>query len=202
MVRFRSRRDWRKQTQRVSVVAHSKNRGHIATYNEGLLDWANADYSVLLSADDVLTPGSLARAIAALDANPNVGMVYGHALNWNSGDPRPAPRLNTPWTKVWPGHEWLRIVCRRGHAVTSTPGVVVRTSVQQAIGGYRTDLPHTGDVEMWMRFAVHSDIAYVRGVDQAYYRIHNTNMTIQRVPIMDLRQRKAAYDALFASTAS
>ena len=184
--------------KRVSVLAHSKNWGHIATYNEGLLDWASADYSVLLSADDVLTPGSLARATAALDANPKVGMLYGHALNWRS-DPKPTARLGSFRTKVWPGHEWLRIVCGRGHCVTSTPGVVVRTSVQKAIGGYRADLPHTGDVEMWMRFAVHSDIAYLRGVDQAYYRIHNTNMTIQRVPIIDLRQRKAAYDAIFST---
>jgi hypothetical protein len=53
-------------------------------------------------------------------------------------------------------------------------------------------------MEMWMRFAVHSNVAYVRGVDQAYYRIHGTNMTVQRVPIVDLRQRKAAYDALFS----
>ena len=55
----------------------------------------------------------------------------------------------------------------------STPTAVVRTSVQQAIGGYRHDLPHTADVEMWMRFAVDPDIAYIRRVDQAFYRIYN-----------------------------
>ena len=43
---------------RVSIIAHPQNRGHIATYNEGLLDWATSDYSLLLSADDVLTPGA------------------------------------------------------------------------------------------------------------------------------------------------
>ena len=26
---------------RVEVVVHATNRGHIATYNEGLLDWAD-----------------------------------------------------------------------------------------------------------------------------------------------------------------
>jgi glycosyltransferase involved in cell wall biosynthesis len=185
--------------RRVSVIVHRQNRGHIATYNEGLLDWAEADYSVLLSADDVLTPGSLARAVAVLDANPSVGMVYGHAAFWKAREPRPVPRLKATGTTIWPRQEWLRIVCHLGHAVTSTPGVVVRTSVQQAIGGYRPELPHTGDVEMWMRFAVHSDIAYVKGADQAWYRIHDTNMTTQRIPIVDLRQRKAAYDYLFAT---
>ncbi|MEH2540877.1 MULTISPECIES: glycosyltransferase family 2 protein [unclassified Bradyrhizobium] len=184
---------------RVSVIVHTQNRGHIATYNEGLLDWADAEYSVLLSADDVLTPGSLTRAVAVLDANPSVGMVYGHAAFWKAGEPRPVPRLKATGATVWPRQRWLRIVCHLAHAVTSTPGVVVRTSVQQSIGGYRPELPHTGDVEMWMRFAVHSDIAYVQGVDQAWYRIHDTNMTTQRVPVVDLRQRKAAYDYLFAN---
>ena len=41
---------------RITVQVHEANRGHIATYNEGLLEWADGDYSVLLSADDRLTP--------------------------------------------------------------------------------------------------------------------------------------------------
>jgi glycosyltransferase involved in cell wall biosynthesis len=184
---------------RVSIIAHAQNMGHIATYNEGLLDWATSDYSLLLSADDVLTPGALARAVEVLDANPRVGLLYGHAAYWYDNQPAPSLRTKSAGVSVWSGHDWLRIVCRRGHCVTSTPTAVVRTSVQHAIGGYRPDLPHTADVEMWMRFAVHSDVAYIRRVDQAYYRIHGHNMTVQRIPIVDLKQRKAAYDALFAT---
>jgi hypothetical protein len=52
---------------------------------------------------------------------------------------------------------------------------------------------------MWMRFAVHADVAYLKGVDQAFYRIHGSQMTNDRVPYVDLVQRKAAYDALFAA---
>ena len=184
---------------RVHVLRHEHNRGHIATYNEGLLGWANADYSLLLSADDVVTDGAFARAVQLLDANPNVGMLYGHAAYWYDDEPRPHIRTHQRGTSIWRGHDWLRIVCQRGHCVTPTPTAIVRTSIQQAIGGYRSDLPHTADVEMWMRFAVHSDIAYIRGADQALYRIHNNNMTVQRVPIIDLKQRKAAYDAIFFS---
>ena len=47
---------------RVEVTVHATNKGHIATYNEGLLEWADGDYCVLLSADDRLTPGALRRA--------------------------------------------------------------------------------------------------------------------------------------------
>jgi glycosyltransferase involved in cell wall biosynthesis len=182
---------------RVEARIHEVNKGHIATYNEGLLEWADGDYSVLISADDLLTPGSLARATAVMEADPRVGFVYGHAAWWRDDQPLPVPRLESTGVTVWRGIEWVKIMCRRGYNVISSPEVVVRTSVQQKIGGYLPELPHTGDAEMWMRFALHSDVAYVKGVDQAYYRIHASQMTTERVPYVDLIQRKAAYDALF-----
>ncbi len=182
---------------RITVIAHEQNKGHIATYNEGLLGWAESEYSLLLSADDVLTPGALDRAIAVLDAHPSVGLLYGHAVYWHDDQPMPSVRSRSAGVKIWRGQDWLRIVCLRAHCLVSTPTAVVRTSVQQAIGGYRSDLPHTADVEMWMRFAVHSDVAYIRRVDQAYYRIHSRNMTVQRVSIVDLQQRRDAYQAIF-----
>jgi glycosyltransferase involved in cell wall biosynthesis len=189
------------EDDRVEVRVHRVNHGHIATYNEGLLEWAEGDYSVLISADDLLTGGSLARATAVLDANPNVGFVYGHAAYWRDDQPLPTARVRPQGATIWPGLEWLRIVCGIAHTPVTSPEVVVRTSLQKEIGGYLPELPHTGDAEMWMRFATRSDVAYVKGVDQAYYRIHASNMTTERVPLVDLRQRKAAYDALFAAHA-
>ena len=38
-----------------------------------------------------------------------------------------------------------------------------------------------------MRFAARADVAFLKGVDQAYYRAHGTQMTTERVPIVDLR---------------
>ena len=34
---------------RVEVTVHATNQGHIATYNEGLLEWADGDYCVFFS---------------------------------------------------------------------------------------------------------------------------------------------------------
>ena len=48
---------------RVRLIAHERNRGHIATYNEGI-DWVGSPYMLLLSADDMLAPGALRRATA------------------------------------------------------------------------------------------------------------------------------------------
>jgi glycosyltransferase involved in cell wall biosynthesis len=182
---------------RVEARRHAQNHGHIATYNEGLLEWADGDYSILLSADDLLTPGAISRAADVMEAHAGVGFVYGHPLTWRDDEPRPTARTEINGVTVWSGLDWLRIVCGLATPVVSSPEVVVRTSLQQQIGGYLPTLPHTADAEMWMRFAVHADVAFVRGVDQAFYRKHGSNMTIERIPIVDLRQRKASYDAIF-----
>src|SRR5271166_3335342 len=57
---------------RVEFRRHAANRGHIATYNEGLLEWASGDYCLLLSADDMLTPGALSRATKLMDEHEEV----------------------------------------------------------------------------------------------------------------------------------
>jgi Glycosyl transferase family 2 len=182
---------------RVTARRHATNQGHLATYNEGLLGWAEGEFSVLLSADDLLAPGALARATAVLVANPQVGLVYGHAISWHDDQAKPPARIHPTGTTIWPGREWVQIVCRLGHSVIASPEVVVRTAVQRKIGGYLPELPHSGDIEMWLRFAAHADVAFIKGVDQAYYRIHESNMTKDRVPIVDLYQRRDAFDAFF-----
>src|SRR6478735_3073425 len=53
---------------RITFVRHAVNRGHIATYNEGI-EWIAAKYMLLLSADDYLLPGALARSIALMDTH-------------------------------------------------------------------------------------------------------------------------------------
>ncbi|NUT98045.1 MAG: glycosyltransferase [Saccharothrix sp.] len=185
---------------RVEGRRHEVNQGHIATYNEGLLEWAKADYTVLLSADDLLAPGALARAAAVFEANPNVGMVYGRVVYYSDHDD--LPKIVTPpaGTTVWSGVDWIENRCRTGQNVLSSPEAVVRTSVQQQVGGYRPDLPHAGDLEMWMRIAAVSDIGYVRGKPAAYYRVHQQSMfrTQFSSVFADLEQRQAVFDRFFS----
>ncbi|MGH8615583.1 MAG: glycosyltransferase family 2 protein [Gammaproteobacteria bacterium] len=184
---------------RVTFCRHKVNKGHIATYNEGVIDWSTAQYTVLLSADDLLVPGSLSRAIRIMDTDENIGMVYGRPIYFEKETEIPRITARERAYTRWSGAEWLEGRCRGGHNVISSPEVVVRGTVQRAVGGYRPELPHTGDLEMWLRIAAVSDIAYVRGVPQAYYRVHSASMlrTKYRRSIVDLQQRKAAFDTFF-----
>ena len=180
--------------RRVGVITHAVNAGHLATYNEGLLNWADGDYAVLLSADDELTPGALSRACALLDAHPKVGFSYGHPVRFTHPGPPPPARTTSRGWSVWPGHWWLERRFRAANGCITSPEVVMRTSLVQRVGGFDIRLPHTGDIELWMRLAAYSDVGYVRGVDQAYYRVHPHNMSKSQDLLGDLVQRRLAYE--------
>jgi hypothetical protein len=182
---------------RVRAIYHERNQGHIATYNEGLFQ-VHGDYVVLLSADDLLAPGSLARATALMEANPGVGLVYGPAVNFAEAPPAPDHGGATSWT-IWRGHDWIRDRCRTGRNALLSPEAVMRTSVLHAVGGYQATLPHAGDFDVWMRAARVSDVGYVGGITQAYYRVHSGQMhnvefeVAVRGRVIDLRQRYACF---------
>ncbi|MFC7491313.1 MULTISPECIES: glycosyltransferase family 2 protein [unclassified Knoellia] len=186
---------------RVEAVVHPTNRGHIATYNEGLLDWADSTYSVLMSADDLLTPGSLRRAVDLLDAHPGVGFAYGYAVRFRDGEPLPLPRTEPRGWSVWSGSDWLDRRFRLARSGISSPEVVVRTEVQQQVGGYDARLPHLADTQMWMRLASRADVGYVRGVDQAWYRQHADNMSLGYDEVAELRQGRVAFDSIIQTLA-
>ena len=186
---------------RVEYRRHVENAGLIPTANEGLA-WADSDYVVLLSADDLLVPGALRRATQVLETTPAVGMVYGRPLLAPAG--RPLPRHSGRWraTDVWLGGDWIRRRCHTAYNCISSPEVVVRTSVQRSVGGYDARCFHTSDLNMWLRIAAVSDIAYVRGVPQAIYRVHPGSMLrSQEGPMVDLRERRAAFDTFFETCA-
>lgn len=183
---------------RVRVLRHRSNLGHIRTYNDGLA-LVRGTYVVLLSADDLLTEGALARATDLMEAEPSVGLVYGASVPF-SGPELPPARLSVRSWTVWSGRSWVAERCRSARSTISSPEVVMRTSVLRDVGGYREDLPHSGDFEMWLRAAAASDVGLLGGVDQAYYRLHGANMsrTTYASVLVNLQARRDVLDVFFA----
>jgi hypothetical protein len=186
---------------RIRVIRHVHNRGHIATYNDGL-EAVDADYVVLLSADDVLTPGALGRATALLEHHRDIGFVYGAVRTFSDEPPAVSSSRLRSWV-VWPGRAWLDRRCHGGCNPITSPEVVMRTSVQRQLGGYRPELPHTGDLDMWLRAALVADVGLLGGVVQAGYRVHGSNMhdttfglAAPSGLVTDLQERRATYEQL------
>lgn len=182
---------------RVTVVAHETNLRHIATFNDGL-SRATGDYVVLISADDALAPGSLARATGLMEADPSVGMVYGRFEKFV--DELPVAPLRRSWWSVWDGDEWIDLLVRRGRNITASPEVVMRRSTYEQIGGYDPNMPHTSDMLVWLRAAARGRIGRVNGPTQAYYRVHGGNMHLTEFggPLDDLRESRETFDRFFA----
>jgi glycosyltransferase involved in cell wall biosynthesis len=182
---------------RVEYRRHPVNRGHIATYNEGI-DWASADYALLLSADDVLTPGAFSRAARLMDEHPEVGFTFGRGVTTDRPDYRAHPRPGQYRSTILTGAEFWEISCAEASNVVFTPTAVVRTSLQKKIGGYRQEFPHTGDLEMWLRFAAHAPVGVI-DADQGFYRVHGANMHVEMFPerLKVFQQHRDAFDRLF-----
>ncbi len=197
-------RELQSRYEHVEFRRHEQNCGHIATYNEGLIGWSTSKYCMLLSADDLLTPGALSRAVQIMEADATIGMVYGSTIHFFDEAELPAKHPTRYRHITYTGAKWIAGRCRSAQNVITSPEAVLRGSIQRAIGGYRSDLPHTGDLEMWLRVAAVSNVAYVAGPPQAFYRVHKDSMMRSRYSskVFDFFQRKAAFDTFFVDHTS
>jgi glycosyltransferase involved in cell wall biosynthesis len=201
-----------KEDRRVTFVRHSVNKGHIATYNEGI-EWASADYMLLLSADDYLLPGALSRAAELMDAHPEVSLTFGNVIELRHGGTETPVRSVLDegiksGRRILKGLEFIEL--NGAKCIVETCTAVVRTTLQKRLGGYRSELPHAGDMEMWMRFAAYASVGFVSAY-QGVYRRHSANMSTACYSytadgrfiytangrLADLQQKKAVFDCFF-----
>jgi glycosyltransferase involved in cell wall biosynthesis len=198
-----------KKNSRVKFLKHDVNKGHIVTYNEGI-EWASAGYMLILSADDYLLPGALSRSVNLMNAHPEVGFTFGKTIDtYDNGATRQTKTIpnaaianivdKTCWS-ILEIVEFLKLIEHSGSInIIRTPTAVVRTELQKRVGGYRPELPHSGDMEMWLRLAAHASVG-VLDAYQAVYRLHGGNMQTQYYKgkyLADLQQREAALDYFF-----
>ncbi len=160
---------------RVNYVRNAQNRRLIGVSNQGVMEWARAPYTLLISADDALVPGALARAVHVLDRHPEVGFVYGPALIMGPDNEQPVEISDGPADyRVLSGEEFLKFCIQSGNPVP-TPSIVTRTATQHAVGGYNPNFPYESDLDLWMRFALMGPVAAMQNV-QGLYRVHKSNM--------------------------
>jgi hypothetical protein len=189
------------QDPRVSVRRHESNLGHIMTYNEGL-EWVDGDYTVLLSSDDLVTPGAFRRAASVMDDRQDVAFVYGRAVRfWDDDVPQflETPPREVGRYQVRSGPDWIADRCLEGRNCICSPEVITRTTVQLAVGPYNHELPISGDLEMWLRLASRGSVGRVIDAPQALYREHPASMQRDAfsAELLKYQQRVAAFDSFF-----
>lgn len=182
---------------RITVIAHETNAGHIRTYNDGLAA-VTTEFVTLVSADDLVAEGALDRAAAAMERYPRVGLVFGKVATFSDELPPHARSFGRGLWRVESGRDWIEAIARRGFNPIMSPEAVLRTDLVRRIGGYNADLPHSADLEYWLQAAAYGDVVQIRGAVQAYYRVHGANMHLTQFAgsATDIAQKMRAFDIL------
>ena len=171
-------------------VQYRPNPGHlgaVATFNR-CLALATGELVHLLHGDDLVRPGFYAAMAAAFADPATVAAVCRAQDVAANGSPLHVTRSYRRGTGVWTDALGAFAVSNRVRA----PGIVVRRAAYEAVGGYRTDLPHAADWEMWTRLAAHGRIVFVDQV-LVCYRRHAASDTSARVRTgANIRERVTA----------
>lgn len=149
-----------------SGVANAMNAGIAASHGE---------YVNVLDADDTLCPDATRTEAQLLDANPNVGFVYGRTQEVDA-DGRPLRIRNYPKTACGLQHSRQAIKrLLRGNVIVSST-VMFRRSCFEESGGFRQQCVPGEDWGLWLRMLAHHDIICSRR-PIARYRIHGESLT-------------------------
>jgi len=186
---------------RISVVAHETNLGATVSINEGI-EWASADYFVLLDADDLLAPGCFARALPLMEANREIAFTYGLEATISDADATSSFNSgaeHAAWSVI-PGRAYIEHACRYPRNYVGAPTVVRRTSAQKEVGLYRPALPYSDDLEMWLRLATAGSVASTKAA-QGIRRVHALQMSegYRSSMVRDFVEREAAFRSFFAN---
>jgi glycosyltransferase involved in cell wall biosynthesis len=164
---------------RVHLIRHPENRGHIATYNEGIA-MSRGEFVGLMAADDYCPRSdAVERQVAMFDADPRIGVVY---TACTMVDERGSEQvLQKPWPAdyVRAGLDEFRQLILGNYVPAS--GTLVRKTAHDELGDYDPRLPHAGDWDLWLRVATRYSIGYIAQPMFAY-RMHNSNMSHSGVP--------------------
>jgi glycosyltransferase involved in cell wall biosynthesis len=160
---------------RITYLRNPSNLGVIGNFNH-CLSLADGEYVCIWAHDDVMLPENLERKVGVLNENPGVGFVHSNVVRID-GQGR---FLGEHWAEdsrrdyVEKGQEVFRRYLRSmvNWSIVFIGSVLARRVCYERLGGYRHELPLTGDGEMWMRMLLFYDVACI-GVPLVKYRIHS-----------------------------
>jgi len=184
---------------RVRYVRNARNLGLVGNANR-CLQLASSEYVCLFHHDDLMLPQNLARKVAVLDAHPGVGFVHSNLLLVDETGRCVAGGIWTEHSRrdyVESGRvAFRRFLLEMPRASSIFIGAVLaRRSCYRRLGGFREELPHCNDSEMWMRMMLFFDVACV-GEPLVKYRVHQTSTSSGWGDSESLPYVKEHYDAV------
>jgi glycosyltransferase involved in cell wall biosynthesis len=172
---------------RVAYRPNPEHLGAIGTFNR-CLELAAGELVHLLHGDDAVLPGFYQAMEHALADKAAVAAICRAQDIDAENRTTYTTRSYRHGTGIWTDALDALAVSNRVRA----PGIVIRRSTYEQIGGYRTDLPHTADWDMWTRVAAHGPVVFVDQVLAAYRRHGGSDTSTRVLTGANVRERVTA----------
>jgi glycosyltransferase involved in cell wall biosynthesis len=177
-----------------------ENAGPGAARTRGMRE-TSGRYIRFLDADDWLLDGSsLAAQVALLDAHPKVGLVYGRAQSVDRDGHPLAVRGPAFARGDYARSGWSELEDLLFENYIPTSSVIVRRSVAERVGAFRSDYSTAQDWEYWLRLARAADVGFIHRPVSAY-RVHQGGITGRKTLDEWLRIRSEILDSTFSEPA-
>lgn len=154
-----------KHAARLAHWVSQPDAGQADALNKGFAR-AKGKYFAWLNADDRLLPGAVGAAVAFLEANPDVGLVYGDA-DFIDAHSRIIGRFAARQT------DYRRML--RGYVHVPQQATFWRGTLWQPLD---TSLQFAMDYDLWVRIAKQSRLRYTPQL-WAQFRLHADSKTVQ-----------------------
>jgi len=136
-------------------IIHQENGGASKARNTGI-NIATGELIAFLDSDDLWLPNKIEKQVAVFKDNSNVGLVTTEQIFFNdTGDFGKSHKKSS----LFQGDIKRNIFWNSG---LTTSSIMVRTSVLNVTGNFRTELPTAEDDNLWLRIAFNSDIYLVQ----------------------------------------
>lgn len=176
------------QDPRIQCVFRDQN-GHISAASNSALALAKGEFIALLDQDDVLADHALAAMAHAIEARPQVGLIYSDEDKIDEQGRRFSPHFKP---------DWNAFLLRTQNYICHL--VVIRRSLVMAVGGFRLGLEGSQDHDLLLRCTEQlqpHDIVHIPHV-LYHWRVHDgsTARKLDSKPYAQINGCKAIQDHL------
>jgi glycosyltransferase involved in cell wall biosynthesis len=185
--------------ERIRLLRHpdAGNHGMSATRNLGVEN-ARGELVAFLDADDAWTPDKLGEQVAILDAQPDVAMVYGRTLVWNSWNLSSTSadhfyELGVPPDAAYRPPRLFFQLLENVHQTPTTCNAMIRREVVLEIGGFDSRFRDMFEDQIFFAKLLLEHPVYVSSECWAMYRQHGASASAMTNEGRRVRQAHLRY---------